>query len=204
MIILAQREWSSTKDVGPIFKRCNARQQQTFFNMVNVYVFNIGSICIHGKELLNKFTFHQNTGNNLTMKQIFDISDKLIVRQSDEIYGVTPINWEDSLWKQLSLISDEEVISLSHAKVYVFFRFCVMPWKDESKPNTKFCMGRKVELVQEFITMKNFGHNWWWADGIRVEYFPRIHHIIWRTNHLHVDVQWHLMGIWRQWTGMQC
>ena len=28
------------------------RQQQTFFNMENVYVFNIGSICIHGKELL--------------------------------------------------------------------------------------------------------------------------------------------------------
>ena len=62
----------------------------------------------------------QNTGNNLTMKQMFDISEKLIVGQSDEIYGVNPINWEDSLWKQLSLVSDEEVISLSHAKVYVF------------------------------------------------------------------------------------
>ena len=31
-----------------------------------------------------------------------------------------PINWEDSLWKQLSLVSDEEVISLSHTKIYVF------------------------------------------------------------------------------------
>ena len=30
------------------------------------------------------------------------------------------MNWEDSSWKQLSLVSDEEVISLSHAKVYVF------------------------------------------------------------------------------------
>ena len=30
------------------------------------------------------------------------------------------INWEDSSWKQLSLVNDEEVISLSHAKVYVF------------------------------------------------------------------------------------
>ena len=27
--------------------------------LVNVHVFNIGSICIHGKELLGKFTFHQ-------------------------------------------------------------------------------------------------------------------------------------------------
>ena len=62
----------------------------------------------------------QNTGNNLTMKQMFDISGKLIVGQSDEIYGVSPINWEASSWKQLSLVSDEEVISLPHAKVYVF------------------------------------------------------------------------------------
>ena len=57
--------------------------------MVNVYVFDIGSICIHGRELLRKFTFHQNTGNNLTMKQMFDISEKLIVEQSNEKNGVT-------------------------------------------------------------------------------------------------------------------
>ena len=54
------------------------------------------------------------------MKQMFDISEKLIVGQSDEICGMTPINWEDSTWKHLSLVGDEEVISLSHAKVYVF------------------------------------------------------------------------------------
>ena len=36
---------------------------------------------------------------DLTMKQMFDMSEKLIVGQSDEIYGVTPINWVDSSWK---------------------------------------------------------------------------------------------------------
>ena len=51
---------------------------------------------------------------------MFDLSEKLIVGQSDEIFGPTPINWEDSSWKQFSLVSDEEVISLSRAKVYVF------------------------------------------------------------------------------------
>ena len=51
---------------------------------------------------------------------MFDISEKLIVGQSDEIYGVTPINWEDSSCKHLSLIGDEEATSPSHAKVYVF------------------------------------------------------------------------------------
>ena len=91
------------------------------------------------------------------MKQMFDISEKLIVGQSDDIYGVTPINWEDSPWKHLSLVSDEEV-TLAREGLRIL-RFCVMPWKDESEPNIKFCLGRKVELVQEFITIQNFGHN---------------------------------------------
>ena len=54
------------------------------------------------------------------MKQMFDISEKLISEQSDEIYGVNTINWEDSSWTYLSLVGDEEVVSLSRAKVYVF------------------------------------------------------------------------------------
>ena len=61
----------------------------------------------------------KNTGNNLTLKQMFDIFEKLIVGQSAEIFEVTPINWEDSSWNHLSLVNDEEVTSLSHAKVYV-------------------------------------------------------------------------------------
>ena len=70
--------------------------------MVNVYVFDITSICIHGKELLQNFTFHQKHRKDLTVKQMFDISEKLIAEQSDEIYGVNTINWVDSSWKHLS------------------------------------------------------------------------------------------------------
>ena len=54
------------------------------------------------------------------MKQMFDISEKLIAEQSDEICGVNTINWCDYEWKHLSLIGDEGVVSLSRAKVYVF------------------------------------------------------------------------------------
>ena len=57
---------------------------------------------------------------DLTMKQMLDISEKLVSEQSDEIFGVETINWEDSSWKYLSLIGDEEVISLRRTKVYVF------------------------------------------------------------------------------------
>ena len=51
---------------------------------------------------------------------MFGISEQLILEQSDEIFGVSQISWESSPWKQLSLVNDEEVISLSHVNVYVF------------------------------------------------------------------------------------
>ena len=51
---------------------------------------------------------------------MFDISEKLISGQSDEIYGVKTTNCEDSSWKYLSLIGDEQVISLLHTNIYVF------------------------------------------------------------------------------------
>ena len=101
-------------------------------------------------------------------------------------------------------------------------RFCIMPWKGKSEPTIKYCLGWQVDVVQEFTTIQNFGQNWWRTNGIRVEYFPRIHHIaalqqspgvhvknkrkarrICRTEHLLVDVQRHLIEISRQWRGMR-
>ena len=66
-IILAQGKWSIAKDIGTSSRRCNAWHRQTFFNLVNVYVFNIGSICIHGKELLRNFTLHQKIQERISL-----------------------------------------------------------------------------------------------------------------------------------------
>ena len=73
-----------------------------------------------GKNYSDNLHSIKNTEEKLTLKQMFEISEKLKMEQSDEIFGVSQISWESSPWKQLSLVSDEEVISLSHAKVYVF------------------------------------------------------------------------------------
>ena len=75
-IILDQEEWSIAKDIGPFFKRCNARHRQTFYDLGNVYVFDIGSICIHGNELLRK-SFHQKDRWRAHFKKMFDISEKV-------------------------------------------------------------------------------------------------------------------------------
>ena len=49
-----------------------------------------------GKNYSKNLHSIKNTGTDLTMKQMFDISEKLIVGQPDEIYGVSTINWDDS------------------------------------------------------------------------------------------------------------
>ena len=92
------------------------------------------SVCM-GMIFSGKIHTIKSTGKDLTMKQMFDISENLIVGQSDEIYGVKTINGDDSSWKQLSLVGDEEIISLSHAKVYVF-------------SDSVFCFGKVSENTQ--------------------------------------------------------
>ena len=69
---------------------------------------------------------------------MFDISEKLVSEQSDEIYGVNTINLCDSAWKHLSLTGDEEVNSLLHAKVYVFSDsvLCLGKMHENSQSNT--------------------------------------------------------------------
>ena len=77
-----------------------------------------------GKNYWNNCQSVVNT-TDLTMKQMFDIHAKLVSEQ-DEIYGVKTSGWENHSWKYLSLIGDEQVISLQRKKVYVFANlYCV-------------------------------------------------------------------------------
>ena len=85
------------------------------------------------------------------MKKMFDISEKLIVGQSDEIYGVTPTNCEDSSWKQLPLVSDEEVISLSHAKVSVFSDSVLCLGKIHQNPQSNTVWERQLERFKDSL-----------------------------------------------------
>ena len=67
--------------------------RKTFCDMGNVHVCNIGISCIHGKNYSDNWHSIKNT-KDLTMKQMFDISAKLVSEQ-DEIYGVKTIDWEN-------------------------------------------------------------------------------------------------------------
>ena len=104
--------------------------------MVNVYVFYIASICIHGKNYSDNFAFHQK------YRRSHNETEKLITEQSDEISGISTNSWEDSSWKYLSVVGDEEVISLLHSKVYVF-------------SDSVLCLGKMNENPQSKIAWKD-------------------------------------------------
>ena len=159
-----------------------------------------------GKNYSENLHSIKNTGKDLTSKQMFDMSEHLIVEQPDEIFGVSQISWEDSPWKQLSLVNDQEIPSLSHAKVYCIFGLCVISWKGESEPIIKFCLGRKRSWSKDSPQYRTLDR----IDGEPMEFewniFPGFTTLqlvdevqrfinkmgdpsaIPRTNYLHVDV----------------
>ena len=79
------------------------------------------------------------------MKQMFDISEKLVSEQSDEIYGVKTIDWENSSWKYLSLIGGEQVISLQRTKVYVFSDSVLCLGKIHENPQSNTAWEQRLE-----------------------------------------------------------
>ena len=83
--------------------------------------------------------------NDLTMKQMFDISEKLEFEPSDEIYGVKTINWENSSWKYLSLRGDEHIINLQRTKVYVFSDSVLCLGKMNENPRSNIALEQRLE-----------------------------------------------------------
>ena len=87
---------------------------------------------------------------DLPMKQMFDISEKLVSEQSDEIYGVKTINWENSSWKYLSLIGDDQVISLQRTKVYVFSDSVLCLGKINKNPQSNIIWENRLTWFKKF------------------------------------------------------
>ena len=93
---------------------------------------------------------------DLTMKQMCDISAKLLSEQSDEIYGVKTIDWENSSWKYLSLIGDEQVISVQRIKAYVFSDsvLCLGKIHENTQSNTAWEQrSERFKTSQEYRNM---------------------------------------------------
>ena len=99
-----------------------------------------------GKNYLDNRHSITNT-KDLRLKQIFDISARLVSEQN-EISGLETIGWENNSWKYMSLIGDERVINLQRTKVYVFSDSVLCLGKIFENPPIERCMERKIGVVQ--------------------------------------------------------
>ena len=138
-------------------------------------IVTLESAVFMGKNYLDNCHSIANT-KDLTLKQMFDISARFVSEQ-DDISGVETIGWENHSWKYLSLIGDERVINLQRTKVYVFSDSVLCLGKILENCQSKRCMGTKIGMVKIFSKLQKLWQNRRRANGIRVEYFPRIQYV---------------------------
>ena len=123
-----------------------------------------------GKNYLNNCQSIVNT-TDLTLKQMFDISTRLLseqdeVSEQDEISGVEAIGWENHSWKYLSLIGDERVINLQRTKVYVFSNSVLCLGKIFENPQSNDAWERRLGWLKSSSKYRNFDR----IDGEPMEF----------------------------------
>ena len=117
-----------------------------------------------GKNFQNNRNSIVNT-EDLTFKQMFDISAKLVSEQ-DEISGLETIGKEKFSWKYLSLIGDERVINLQRTKVYVFSDSVLCLGKILENPQSNDAWEQRLGWLKSSSTYRNFDR----IDGEPMEF----------------------------------
>ena len=113
-----------------------------------------------GKNFQDNQNSIANT-TDLTLKQMFDISTKLVSEQ-DEISSLETIGWEKHSWKYLSLTGDERIINLQRAKIYVFSDSALCLGKIHQHPDSNEAWKKKAEWITTSQSYRDF-------DGISGE-----------------------------------
>ena len=107
-----------------------------------------------GKNYQNNCHSIANT-TDLTLKQMFDISTKLVSEQ-DEISGLETIGWENHSWKYLSLIGDERIINLQRTKVYVFSDSVLCLGNILQNPESNEAWEQRLGWIKSSQSYRNF------------------------------------------------
>ena len=119
--------------------------RRTFNNLVNVHGCDDECGDIHGKNFSGIPNSIMNS-TDLTLKQMFDITSKLVSEQ-DEINNLDNIQWGKNSWRQLSLIGDETVINLQRTKVYVFSDSVLCLGKIHQHPESNEAWKKRIEGI---------------------------------------------------------
>ena len=98
---------------------------------------------------------------DLTLKKMFDISEKLVSEQ-EEINNVDKNFRKKHSWKQLSLIGDETVINLQRTKVYVFSDSVLCLGRIHQHPESNEAWKKRIEGITTDKSYRDY-------DGINGE-----------------------------------
>ena len=98
-----------------------------------------------GKNFMDNENSIKNS-TDLTLKKMFDISEKLVSEQ-EEIDNLDKISWKNHSWKQLSLIGDETVINLQRTKVYIFSDSVLCLGKIHQHPESNEAWKKRIEWI---------------------------------------------------------
>ena len=98
---------------------------------------------------------------DLTLKQMFDKSAKLVAEQ-DEISNLETIGWEKHSWKYRSLLGDERITNLERAKVRVFSDSVLCLGKIHQHPNANESWKNRIEWITTSQSYRDY-------DGINGE-----------------------------------
>ena len=101
------------------------------------------SVCM-GKNYSENFNSIKNTGTITLWNKCLTYLKSWYWNNQMRFFGVLPISWDNSLWKRLSLVNDEEVISLSHAEVYVFSDSVLCLGRMNENPQSKMAWEDKL------------------------------------------------------------
>ena len=122
------------------------------------------SAAFMGKTYQNNCHSIANT-TDLTLKQMFDISTRLVSEQ-DEISGLETIGSENHSWKYLSLIGDERIINLQRTKVYVFSDSVLCFGKIFENPESNDAWEQRLGWLKSSQNYRNFDR----IDGEPMEF----------------------------------
>ena len=115
-------------------------------------------------------------GNDETDSELSMESRSFLNRVNDQVRKRQKRSWENHSWKYMSLIGDERVFNLQRTQVYVFSDsvLCLGKILENS---IERCMGTKIGMVKIFSKLQKLRQNRRRANGIRVEYFPRLQYV---------------------------
>ena len=105
------------------------------------------------------------------MKQMFDISEKLITEQSNEIYGVNTINWK-ILHGSIYLWLVMKKSSVSRAQRLTYFQILCYALERWARTHNQIMHGNKDWSGSKVHRNTELWHNWWHPMEFEWNIFP--------------------------------